>query len=77
MAMNVALWADNNIVATLSNYHGPKFLDAEAGMKRRKKDTNGDREQEQTEVKCPEQNKDYYRTFHQIDNGNGKEKNMM
>ena len=71
--LNVALWSDNNIVTKLSNYYSPTFLDATAGMKRRKKDAKGDQEREQTDVTFPEQKKDYSNIFHQIDNRNGKE----
>ena len=31
------------------------------------------RDQDQSKVKCPAQNKNYSNTFHQIDNGNRKE----
>ena len=71
--LNAAIWADNNIVSTLSNYHSPIFLDEGTGMRRRKKSKEGIRDREQSEVKCPAQNKDYSETFRQIDAGNGKE----
>ena len=63
----VALWADNNIVTTLSNYHPPEFLEADSGMLRKKKRADNTREKERTMVKCPVQNKDYSNTFHLID----------
>ena len=64
------MWADNNIVRTLSNFHRPEIL--EAGLKRKRK-VNKMRERHQTEVPCPRQNKDYSETFHLIDKGNGAE----
>ena len=67
-----AMWADNNIVKTLSNFHSPEILAAGAGMLRRRR-VDGSREQHQTEVSCPVQQKDYSETFHLIDKGNGKE----
>ena len=67
-----ALWSDNNIVKTLSNFHSPKLLPAGSGV-RRKRRVDGKREQHKTEVSCPAQNKDYSETFHLIDKGNGAE----
>ena len=69
----VALWADNNIVTTMFNYHMPAFLGVEEGMLRRKKGTGEKRDMGRTLVKCPEQNKTYSLTFHQIDKSNAKE----
>ena len=71
--LNAAVWSDNNIVSTCSNYHSPVFLDVGQGMRRRKKDKSGTRERHQSEVKCPEQNKDYSNTFGKIDSSNMKE----
>ena len=71
--LNAAVWSDNNIVSTCSNYHSPVFLDVGQGMRRRKKDKSGTRERNQSEVKCPEQNKDYSDTFGKIDSSNMKE----
>ncbi|KAL7527939.1 hypothetical protein ACHAWF_002369 [Thalassiosira exigua] len=68
-----ALWSDNNIVKTLSNFQSPKILAAGQGVLRKKK-VDGKREQTQSEVPCPLQNKDYSETFHLIDKGNGAEK---
>ena len=65
-----AMWADNNIVRTLSNFHSPKIL-AE-GLNRKRK-VDGVRERAQTPVPCPQQNQDYSHTFHLIDKGNGAE----
>ena len=67
-----AMWSDNNIVKTLSNFHSPEVLDVGSGMLRRRR-VDGLREQNQTEVSCPLQQKDYSQTFHLIDKGNGKE----
>jgi hypothetical protein len=68
----VALWADNNIVTTLSNYHSPEICAEGSGVSRRRK-VNKKREREKTEVRCPRQNRDYSAQFHWIDKGNGKE----
>ena len=57
----------------MSNYHSPAFLNVGEGMRRRKKDKSGTRERHQSEVKCPEQNKDYSNTFGKIDSSNMKE----
>ena len=48
----VALWADNNIVTTLSNYHGPEICIKCSGLLRRRK-VGTKREREKTEVQCP------------------------
>jgi hypothetical protein len=66
----LAMWSDNNIVRTLSNFHSPNIV--EDGLNRKRK-VDGKREQAQTPVPCPEQNKDYSETFHLIDKGNGAE----
>ena len=71
--LNVAVWSDNNIVSTLSNYHSPVFLDVGQGMRRQKKDKSGTRERNQLEVKCPKQNKDYSNGFRKINSSNMKE----
>eukprot|EP00956_Cyclotella_meneghiniana_P004059 scaffold4911_cov47-Cyclotella_meneghiniana.AAC.17 len=42
------------------------------GVSRRRR-VDGVREQDKTQVPCPEQQKDYSETFHLIDKGNGKE----
>ena len=68
-----ALWADNNIVKTLSNFHMPRILPVGFGVSRRRR-IEGVRERDPTEVTCPEQQKAYSETFHLIDKGNGKEK---
>ena len=69
-ALNYAMWSDNNIVRTLSNFHSPEILSE--GLKRKRK-VDGVRECAQTPVPCPKQNKDYSETFHLIDKGNGAE----
>lgn len=67
-----AMWVDNNIVKTLSNFHSAEVLDVGLGMLRRRR-VDGVREQEYTAVSCPKQQKDYSNTFHLIDKGNGRE----
>eukprot|EP00956_Cyclotella_meneghiniana_P007123 scaffold9663_cov35-Cyclotella_meneghiniana.AAC.2 len=67
-----AMWADNSIVKTLSNFHSAEVWTAGTGVSRRRR-VDGVREQDKTQVPCPEQQKDYSETFHLIDNGNGKE----
>ena len=62
----VALWADNNIVTTLSNYHGPEICTKGSGLLRRRK-VGKKREREKTEVQCPMQNRNYSWTFHWIE----------
>ena len=54
-----ALWADNNIVKTLSNFHMPRILPVGFGVSRRRR-IEGVREKDPTEVTCPEQQKDYH-----------------
>ena len=68
-----ALWSDNNIVKTLSNFHTPEILPVGDGLKRKKREADGRREQHKSEVKCPSQNKDYSKIFHLIDKGNKNE----
>jgi len=68
-----ALWADNNIVRTLSNFHDPTLLQEGEGMRRRGREDDGRRSQDQSDVPCPVQNRDYSETYHLIDKGNGKE----
>ena len=70
--LSYAMWAHNNIVKTLSNFHSPKVLSAPEGMLYIPR-VNGLREQHKTEVSCPEQQKYYSETFYQIDKGNVKE----
>ncbi len=64
------MWADNNIVRTLSNFHSPEIV--EDGLMRKKRVDNI-RQQHQTPVPCHLQNKSYSETFHLIDKGNGAE----
>ena len=68
------MWADNNIVKTLSNFHCPKILKEGVGVLQKKK-VDDRREQTQSEVPCPDQNKDYSNTFHLINKGNGAKAN--
>ena len=67
-----AMWSDNNIVKTLSNFHSPEILPAGSAVRRKRK-VNGKREQHRTEVMCPVQLLAYTLTFHLIDKGNGTE----
>ena len=41
----------------------------------KKRDSNGKRERTKTEMSCPAQTRDYCKTFHLIDKGNGAEAN--
>ena len=66
-----AIWADNNFVKTLSNFHTPCIV--EDGVKRKRKNKQGRRDQYQTSVPIPSQTKDYCETYHLIDKGNGRE----
>jgi hypothetical protein len=67
-----AVWADNNFVKTLSNFHSPVIL--RGGMRRRVRcPVTKKRAMQQTEVDCNEQQVDYCRTYHKIDKGNGAE----
>jgi hypothetical protein len=68
-----AIWSDNNLVKTLSNFHPPTILAKGAGVLRKKRGMDGKRERTRSEVPCPVQNKHYSETFHLIDKGNGKE----
>ena len=65
-----SMWADNNFVRTLSNFHPPEII--ENGIKRRRK-IDGVRERTQTPVRVPVQQKYYSETFHLIDKGNQNE----
>ena len=67
-----AMWSDNNIVKTLSNFHSPEILPAGDGLLRKRR-VDGQREQHRTDVTCPVQNRAYSETFHLIDKGNGAE----
>ena len=67
------IWADSNIVKTLSNFHCPKILAAGAGVLRRRR-VDGKRERDKTEDDCSEQQKAYSETFHLIDKENGKDR---
>ena len=63
-----AIWSDNNLVQTLSNFHTPKVVDR--GVKRKGR-VQGTRERTPAPVPCPQQNIYYSETFHLIDKGNG------
>ena len=69
----VALWADNNIVATLTNMYGPIILSEDDGVFRRKRNETGGRDKDGTAVKIPIQTKKYVSTFSSIDQRNMKD----
>ncbi|OEU11919.1 hypothetical protein FRACYDRAFT_245042 [Fragilariopsis cylindrus CCMP1102] len=67
-----AIWADNNYVKTLSNFHGPNLL--RGGIQRKLRDpVTFRRNKDFTDVDCPEQQWVYCQTYHLIDKGNGAE----
>ena len=68
--LGYVIWSDNNLVRTLSNFHTPKVV--EGGVKRKRR-VQGTRERTQSPVACPQQNIDYFETFHPIDKGNDAE----
>jgi hypothetical protein len=70
-----AVWLDNALVRTLSNFHGPVMLKAGRGVLRKKRDSDEKQERTKTEVSCPAQTRDYCKTFHLIGKGNGAEAN--
>jgi hypothetical protein len=70
-----AVWLNNALVKTLLHFHGPEILEAGMGVMQKQRDSNGKREMHWTEVPCPAQTKDYCKTFHLIDKGNGAEAN--
>ena len=55
----------------MSNFHPPEIIDD--GLMRKKRASDGSREQEQSQVPCPIQQQYYSETFHLIDKGNGAE----
>ena len=59
----VAIWADNAHVLTLSNHHSPRFHNEANGVRRRKRNKNGTRDQLPSWVKIPEQTKRYVEFF--------------
>ena len=61
-----AVWSDNNLVKTLSNYHQPQIIPA--GMMRQKIGPDGVREKDATPVNAPMKNVNYSNTYYQIDN---------
>jgi hypothetical protein len=68
-----AVWSEDTLVRTLSNFNGPEILKAGMGVLWKRRDGDGKQERHQTEVRCPAQTKDYCATFHLIDKGNGAE----
>eukprot|EP00957_Ditylum_brightwellii_P161639 12306868-Ditylum_brightwellii.AAC.1 len=65
-----AMWADNNIVRTLSNCHPPQVI---IDSLMRKKKTDGVRDRVQSPVPYPLQSKYYSEIFHLINKGNCNE----
>ena len=70
LPLTYAMWSDNNIVCTLSNFYPTTII--KAGIKRKHK-VDSVRERDSTAVSCPVHNKFYSETFHWIDKGNGSE----
>jgi hypothetical protein len=68
-----AVWSNNALVPTLSNFHGPEILEAGIGVLWKKRDEDGKRERHKTDVPCLAQTKDYCNTFHLIDKAGGEE----
>ena len=68
--LTYAMWADNAVVKTLSNFHDPERI--RNGLKRRRR-VDGVREKLQSPVPCPKQQQCYSSKFHLIDQGNGNE----
>ena len=62
LSLAVALWADNNNVTTLSNYHSPEVCAKDNGVLRRRK-VSEKCERKRTEVRCPMQNVTIQRSF--------------
>ena len=70
--LTYAIWADNNFVKTLSNFHSPTIV--QGGVKRKRRDAiTKRRELQQSPVDCPDQMREYCETYHWIDKGNGAE----
>ena len=70
--LTYAIWADNNFVNTLSNFHPPAILPG--GIKRRKRNVETNRrDRDPSDVDCPVQQKTYCETYHWIDKGNAVE----
>jgi hypothetical protein len=67
-----SVWGDNIFVKTLSNFHSPVTL--RGGMRRKKRYLKTKRrDRDYSDVDCSEQQKDYCKTYHKIDKGNGAE----
>jgi hypothetical protein len=67
-----SVWGENNFVKPLSNFHSAVII--RGGLRRKKRDRHTKRrDREQSGVDCSEQQKDYYKTYHLIDKGNGAE----
>ena len=53
----------------------PHDTQGREGVLQKKRDSNGKQERTKTEMSCPAQTRDYCKTFHLIDKGNGAEAN--
>ena len=71
--LNYAVWSDNALIKTISNFHGPEILEAGMDVMQKQQDDDGKRERMRTNVPCPTQMKDYCETFHLINKRNGAE----
>ena len=66
--LTFVVWADNNYVKTLSNFHTPEII--QGGLKRKRRDpVTKRRDLNQSPVDCPAQVKTHCKTFHPIDKG--------
>ena len=63
-----AIWSDNGLVKTLSNYHQPIIV--ADGLMRKKMGVDKVRDKHQSLADAPKQNIDYSKMFHQINKGN-------
>ena len=63
-----AIWLDNGLIKTLSNYHKPIIV--ADGLMRKKMGANKVRDKFQSPVNAPKQNNDYSNTYYQIDKSN-------
>ena len=59
----------------LSSFNGPMILEAGRGVLQQKRDGDKKQERTKTEVSCPAQMQDYYKTFHLTNKGKGAEAN--
>jgi hypothetical protein len=67
-----AVWLDNALVKTLSNFHGPEILKAGMGLMQKQRDNMASGRGTGLKYPCLAQMKDYYKTFRLIEWGRGK-----